>query len=274
MSIDSESLRYSCVGDYYTHVALSTCVEPSRYLLPMSSESQLFSSWLKQQIDSRFPSAAEFARRAGTSTANVARWTRTSGKQVIPDPDSCVLIAKALNLAPDYVLYLAGHLPEPAVAPSEYERLRAIEEAVSHLRIVGPAAPGREVSVRFYGRVPADSVRWVSSEQSGDTVPVMTDWLQGAHHSQFLVVEASGSCLQTQGIVDGSRVLIRRSLDDVPQNGTISLVRFGEEFTLKIWNREGEWITLTDGNAQVIHRFSIVDDFEVVGVFVASWKLA
>lgn len=240
----------------------------------MGSEPQHFSSWLKQQIDSRFPSAAEFARRAGTSTANVARWTRTAGKQVVPDPDSCVLIAKALNLAPDYVLYVAGHLPEPAMAPSEYERLRTIEEAVAQLRVIGPAAPGPEVFVPFYGRVPADSVRWVSSEQSGDTVPVMAAWLQGVHQSQFLVVEASGNCLQTRGIVEGSRILIRRTVDDEPQNGTISLVRFGEEFTLKIWNRDGEWITLTDGNGQVVHRFSIIDDFEVVGVFVASWKLA
>ena len=67
-----------------------------------------FGYWLQQQIDSREMSRAEFARRLKRNPSRISEWI--NGKR-IPDPASCDLIADALNLDLDLVLFQAGHRP-------------------------------------------------------------------------------------------------------------------------------------------------------------------
>ncbi len=43
------------------------------------------------------------------------------------------------------------------------------------------------------------------------------------------------------------------------------LIRVGGEYALKIWYRDGDWIELRDGADHVVRRFSMLDDFTVIG---------
>ena len=259
---------YSCVGYYYTNVAMSTSVEYLPYRLRMSSELPPFGSWLDEQIDLKGWSPSDLARAVNTSTANVTRWRK---KGVIPDPDSCNNIALALGIVPEIVLYHARHLDKLPIPLSRYEQQQQLREMQEHLRNMERVAVGDEVAVRFYGRVPADTVRWVSSEQHADVDYIPEQWTRTYAPVDLFLVEASGDCLQSRGIIDGTRVLLKRALGIEPKNDTIVLIRFGGEYTLKRWFRDGDWIDLQDGSGRTIHRFSIMEEFEVVGEYVAHW---
>ncbi len=67
-----------------------------------------FAQWLLDQISSRGWSQADLSRSANLTTAAVSRiLTGTRG----PGPETCVGIAKALNLPVSYVFQQAGLLP-------------------------------------------------------------------------------------------------------------------------------------------------------------------
>lgn len=267
--IGSASVKNSCVTDYYTCVAMSTDVENLMYCLPMSSETPLFSSWLREEIGRHGWQPADFAREADTSTANVTRWLQ--GKQ--PSTQLCQKIAAALGWPVEYVLFRAGHLdhlPQPASAYERERTIRALHDTVDRF---GEVTPSPDVRVRFQGRVPADAIRWVSYEHEDRYDQVQASWLRGESPEHFFVVETSGDCLRGRGIINGSRVLLKRTYGNEPPSGSIVLVRFGDEYTLKQWHRNGDWIELRDGDDNTIHRFSMLEEFEVVGVRVADWRL-
>lgn len=67
-----------------------------------------FGLWLKRQLERREMSRPEFARAIGKSPARISEWI--NGRRV-PDPVSCDLIADALKLDLDFVLWQAGHRP-------------------------------------------------------------------------------------------------------------------------------------------------------------------
>lgn len=67
-----------------------------------------FPGWLRRQLDRREWTQADFARRLDLSPAVVSRWI--TGRR-IPDPRYCDLIADALGVDLDLVLFHAGHRP-------------------------------------------------------------------------------------------------------------------------------------------------------------------
>lgn len=67
-----------------------------------------FGLWLKRQLDRRDMTRPEFARAIHKSPARLSEWI--NGKR-IPDPKSCDLIADALGVDLDLVLWQAGHRP-------------------------------------------------------------------------------------------------------------------------------------------------------------------
>ncbi|MCL4296117.1 MAG: helix-turn-helix transcriptional regulator [Anaerolineae bacterium] len=68
-----------------------------------------FAQWLQEQLAERDWIPAELAKRAGIqggSLSHILNGTRKVG------PESCIAIAKALNLPPEVVFRRAGLLPE------------------------------------------------------------------------------------------------------------------------------------------------------------------
>jgi transcriptional regulator with XRE-family HTH domain len=94
------------------------------------------SQWLKQQLEQRSWSSSELARRAGLSQSSVSHVL--TGRQV-PGLEFCKGVAKALEMPPEEMLRLAGHLP-PLAEPVAEER-----EALRLLR--GLSGPMRGVAL-------------------------------------------------------------------------------------------------------------------------------
>ncbi|HXJ32346.1 MAG TPA: helix-turn-helix transcriptional regulator [Gemmatimonadales bacterium] len=77
--------------------------------------------YLKAELRARDWSMTDLARRAGCSKQIVSQWlAEDEVERIIPGPKSCLKIADALGLDPDYVLELAGHRKprEQAAAPN------------------------------------------------------------------------------------------------------------------------------------------------------------
>lgn len=73
------------------------------------TDSNSFATWLRRQLARRDWTQADFARRLNVGTDLVSRWA--TGKRT-PDPKSCDLIADALGVDLDIVLWQAGHRPQ------------------------------------------------------------------------------------------------------------------------------------------------------------------
>ncbi len=86
----------------------------------MAMGSDDLSSWLARQIEERSWSARELARRADVSHTPVVR--AVSG-QSVPSPEICIAVARALEVPPEVVLRMAGHLP---AVPAEVEDEREV----------------------------------------------------------------------------------------------------------------------------------------------------
>lgn len=123
--------------------------------------------------------------------------------------------------------------------------------------------------IPYYGKVPADSVRWVAFEQKGQSVEVFQAWIDQARTPLFAVV-VSGDCLRgcTPPIGDGD-VVVCESRDDrrAVKNGTIVLARVGSEYSLKVWYQIGLRIELRDGDGVVVHTLAESDDYMILGTF-------
>lgn len=232
-----------------------------------------FGDWLQRRLERRGWQQADLHHATGISRGLISAWVRGAK---LPDSRSARRIAAALELEPEEVLYAAGHLPALPRPAGEYERLRTLRElerlANEGLRRIEEVRVEREESpVPYYGRVPADAVRWIASREDGAVVAVWDRLLAGRSPHACLVVTASGDCLARRGIPDGALVLLEWARGRAPGNGQIVLIRFGDEYALKCWYRDGDWIELRDGEGRLVRRFALVEEFEVVALFVAAW---
>lgn len=117
------------------------------------------------------------------------------------------------------------------------------------------------------GRVPADAVRYCEFGERGLTVEVPADWLPAS--SSCLAVRASGDCLASRGIHDGDYVVLRTDVAvDAVRDGTIVLVRVGDEYTLKAWHRGRAGVELRDGDGRVVHMVTEGHDYQLIGTYV------
>lgn len=128
--------------------------------------------------------------------------------------------------------------------------------------------------VRFAGIMPADSVRWCETQEREESVRVWTGFLGSHAPKNCFVVTASGDCLLARGINDGRQVLLRElAAGEWPRDGAIVAVRIDDEFSLKVWSRSGDEITLSDGDGRVVFRGAAenTENLVVLGVYLNSW---
>ena len=100
----------------------------------MAAQTVHFSDWLNTQLSDRGWSLRELSRRSGLSTTHISD---IANQKTTPGLDSCVSIARALNLAPENLLRLAGHLPPlPAPVQEEQEALTLIRRLPAATRTI------------------------------------------------------------------------------------------------------------------------------------------
>lgn len=87
--------------------SISESAYECKYVCSMDS-GQSFSEWFRHQLTRREWSQRDFARRSDLAPSTVSEWYRGTR---LPDPESCLKIADALNIDPDLVLVMAGHRP-------------------------------------------------------------------------------------------------------------------------------------------------------------------
>lgn len=105
--------------------------------------------YLKEELAGRGWSITRLAESADVSVGLAAKWlAENPRRRVNPSPSSCVKIARALGVSPDYVLELAGHREpsERADSPSEWQsrvplRIRQGSIAGSYERWMSVMAP-------------------------------------------------------------------------------------------------------------------------------------
>lgn len=252
--------------------SVSSFFASGRYDIPMGSERMPFGKWLDEQLQQRGWEAQDLADRIGVGSGTVSRW-RTGRRKRVP-PEYLERIARAFDIDLDEVLYYAGQISRLPESPSEYERKRLQRELRQvAMRIEEVVQADLGLAVPYYGPVPADAVRWVGAEEEGDTVRVLAEWIGTRSPRDVFVVTASGDCLRERGILSGNYVLMERPRGKQPANGEIVLVRIGDEYALKIWQRNGDWIELHTADGKPVTRLSIFDEFELVGIYVAHWHV-
>lgn len=237
-----------------------------QYSVTMSSTQDRFPQRLKLFRQRAGFSQAELARRVFLSRSYVAHFE--TGRKT-PDLELLDRFAAVLGVS---VAELVGEAEVAQLDATELLRqvARAADAGIERIQEV--TSDRSQSPVRYYGRVPADAVRWVEARESGAVEQVWDQFLAGRSPSEFLTVTASGDCLGRRGILDDDTVLLEWANGRVPSNGRIVLVRLGDEFTLKIWWRDGDWVELRDGDGNVIARLSILAEFEVLGLYVNRWS--
>jgi transcriptional regulator with XRE-family HTH domain len=95
-----------------------------------------FGAWLRLQMKYRKWNQSEMARRAGVSASVVSKWIR--GK-IVPRPEQCARIARAMKMSPDTVLTMAGHRPREDESPPELgdtesdPLVKAVQSMANHI---------------------------------------------------------------------------------------------------------------------------------------------
>lgn len=196
-------------------------------------------------------SQEELGFRVGVSQSDISKIERGQTKQ--PAKNVLRKIARALQSPPNELLILADY------APDTYED-------------IGEPIIAPDVFVQYWGRVPADAVRWTAAVSEERSMLVQAEWIGDRAADQFFVVRASGDCLMRRGIVDGTFVLCELSHGRIPSDGQIVAIRVGDERSLKIWHRTSDGIDLLNGENEVVVTLHESDDIEVVGFWVAHWQ--
>jgi hypothetical protein len=71
-----------------------------------------FHVWLRRELEACVWRAAELARATDLKIQVVAKWLSADlSKRITPNPTSCRLIGRALDVDPDLMLEAAGHRP-------------------------------------------------------------------------------------------------------------------------------------------------------------------
>ena len=230
-----------------------------------------FGTWLQEQLTARQWERIDLARRLDVPRGTVTRWLNGDRR---PSTEKCRDLAEVLRWPPEYVLWKAGHLERPPRDPATYEAEREVIEMRRMLdagvRRVEQAYASSEAMtrVRLVGIVPADSVRWTRVGDEHRAVRVPREWVADARHP-LMAVEVSGDCLLSRGIADGDIVICEQPAHpQTATNGDVVVVRVGDEYALKIWHRDGDHIELRTGEGAVAFRLSILDDYEVIGIYL------
>ena len=87
-----------------------------------------FSEWLDEQMKQQGLSQSELARAAGVSRSVIHKAINRLNKK--PDPETCVDIARALQLSPITVFRAAKLLP-PEVEVPEWQDFKTVLEGIS-----------------------------------------------------------------------------------------------------------------------------------------------
>lgn len=246
------------------------------YPFPMGTEAVPFGDWLRAELERRGMDPADLAARLGVPAGTVSRWLNNRRR---PESPYCERIAHVLGIAPIVVLFRAGRiatLPQPMEQYELEREIREFRQSEYHqhrrLERIEALAGAGEVAIRFYGRVPADALRWIQAEEGGEMRGVPQRWLGTRAPAEFFAIQASGDCLLTRGITDGTYVFAEWLHGRMPKNGSIVIVRLESEFSLKVWHRDGDWIELRDGDDHLVWRGSIAENIEAVGLYITHWR--
>jgi transcriptional regulator with XRE-family HTH domain len=107
-----------------------------------------FVAWLRKEMAERRLSQSEMGRRANILPSVISRWL---AGEYGPDPGSCLKIANALGVDPQYVMSLAGHSPRQRI-PEDMD----VQYLMSALRYIDWSKPGRMSTVRGIFRMYQD----------------------------------------------------------------------------------------------------------------------
>ncbi len=67
------------------------------------------------------------------------------------------------------------------------------------------------------------------------------------------------------GIIEGDIIICDQDTERRPVNGDIIVIRVESDLTLKIWHRIDDRIELRDGDDNVKHELSLMDDYTIEG---------
>jgi transcriptional regulator with XRE-family HTH domain len=98
-----------------------------------------FRAWLQDEMDKRRWSESELARQTGILPSVINRWKRG---EYGPNANSCVKIANALGVDPQFVMELAGHEPRQRV-PEDTK----VQQLLSAIRYIDWEKPGRFATI-------------------------------------------------------------------------------------------------------------------------------
>jgi transcriptional regulator with XRE-family HTH domain len=196
-------------------------------------------------------------QRTGIEQYYISQIERGKVKQ--PGKGFLLQIAEAMEMDPNTLLIAADYAPLNHGAYQQEQEVRP--EDVAH---------GAQ-RVSFWGRVPADTLRWVASQSEGERVTVPGLFIGTREIETLFVVQASGDCLIRRKIADGQLVLCEKPDGRLPRNNQVVAIRVGDERSLKVFHRDGDTITLRDGDNNITATLTIDDDIEVVGFVIATW---
>lgn len=248
---------------------LSSTISGARYSLSMT-DAERFSQWLRDEMTRAGIDGAELSARLGMPAGTVSRWINGHRR---PSSRSAEALARVLGRPPELVLFLTGHLSRLPRPLAQYDLEREVRSLTAQMERAAKVIEGTyreepEPSARFLGRLPANVVRWMEAKGGTDVRAIPSDWIGTRSPDEFFVVEASGESLRALGILSGDLVYFEYANGRAPVDGQLVIVRQGDEFSMNIWYRVGDWVELRDGSEKVARRFSIFDDFAVEGLWI------
>jgi SOS-response transcriptional repressor LexA len=164
-----------------------------------------------------------------------------TGKVKQPGKGLLMLIAEALDMAPNTLLIAADYAP--------------IEEPV-------PLNRSELLYLPFYGRVPADYLRWTAAASEPEQLGIPSSFAVDAKRP--ILVQASGDCLREREISTDDYVII--DFGAMPRMaGDIVVVRIGDEVTMKEWHPVQGGVELRPSSDRYQPIF-VADDQEDVSV--------
>jgi transcriptional regulator with XRE-family HTH domain len=98
-----------------------------------------FRAWLRDEMEKRRWNESELGRQTGILPSVINRWGRG---EYGPNANSCVKIANALGVDPQFVMELAGHKPRQRVPEST-----GVQQLLSAIRYIDWEKPGRFTTI-------------------------------------------------------------------------------------------------------------------------------
>lgn len=242
------------------------------YDVPMSTKRLPFGEWLREQLDKRGWTVSDLAARMSVQPSTISRYVNGDRE---PQGQYIQRIANGLEITPQEVLYAAGIINELPQSLEDYEHNREIKRLAREVHELTRKEIDRgRVWVTSYGRVPAFDLRWQSSDTPEGATPVRVpaQYVRRALDELF-VVQADGDCLKPEGIKDRDLVLCRKISTGAPNDKDIVVARVGDDITIKVFRRIGDWIELHDGAGNRVYRVSIMnaEELHIIGVYLYRW---